>query len=98
MTEEAAAALSRKHYSFCQSINGPLLLPSSLFRAAFIFSSALRWLMSSARDILMKILNHVYPFIADQGNPRRFIGLKGGVLRPGPFVLSAVRCQEMVKT
>lgn len=30
-------------------------------------------------DILMKILNHVYPFIADQGNPRRFIGLKGPV-------------------
>lgn len=31
------------------------------------------------RDILMGILNHVYPFIADQGNPRRFICLKGPV-------------------
>lgn len=27
----------------------------------------------------MKILNHVYPFIADQGSPRRFVCLKGPV-------------------
>lgn len=45
-------------------------------------------------DILMGILNHVYPFIADQGNPRRFIRLKGPVSIQAVHPFSAVKCQK----